>query len=291
MMRTPRIVLTLLLAAVLAGLASQAFAFEPNTTKAGAIFLPADGTVIRDYMYGAGSANPTDRWYVSVLVPGHTYAIHDSGDYVSTAGTTCKSALAAKSYLQADGVTGLAGSFFGQTNPVTFTSGSGLCGIPGGDMFVVNSGTFQTIFIHVTASPAIISTEFVYFRIQIQDTTLSCPWFYTDANYEAYTQVHNTTNQNITFTLTWFAYVGTSGGATSTFGSSSFTLVPNASTYLAAKNFIPAGSYGGAHITYLGPPGAITANTTSVNQTGVGLTHSFNIPFTARGALEGLGLP
>ena len=286
MTRASRI-LIVLQAALIAGLASQAKAFDPNSTKAGAIFLPPDGTVVRDYVYGAGSANVTDRWYVSVLAAGHSYAIHDLSDYISTAGSTCRSALTSKAYLQSDGTTSLAGTLVGSTNPASFTGGSGLCGVAGGDTFVVNSGTNQTVFIHVTAN-GLLSNEYEYFRIQIQDTTLFCPWFYTDTNYEAYTQVQNTANQNVTFTLTWYAYVATSGGTPSTLGSTTFTLAPNASTYLAAKSFIPAGSYGGARITYVGPPGSITANTTSLNQTGIGTTHSFNIPFTAR-SLQGLG--
>ena len=61
-----------------------------------------------------------------------------------------------------------------------------------------------------------------------------------------------------------------------------FTLPPFGSIFTAAKSGagVLAGGLGGVKITHNGPPGAIKANVTSVNATGVGLTHSFNMVFT-----------
>jgi hypothetical protein len=238
--------------------------------------------------FGTGSSNSVNRWYVTRLKGGRSYSIQATPTQTYNSGT-CTSGFVLLSFYGSDGTSGVPGTlvFTGDADPA-YRIGflSTLCsGYQGSWRYAYTpaaAGVDEYIFIKTSPYALSAAADYSYYTISVTDTTLDAPWYYTDSNYEAYVQVHNTTSQNVTFTLTWYSFVASSGGSTSPLGSTTFTLPPWGSTYVSAKGItgLAAGSSGGMKITHNGPPGAIRANATCVNQTGVGLTHSFNIAFT-----------
>jgi hypothetical protein len=278
----------LCVAALIALPAVTAIAQQSNNIPGGAFPLPADGSFLTDYVNGSAATTNKNHWYVTRLKGGRTYSIQARPYYVNNGGA-CTSGFVGLNFYGPDGTTVVSGgNFTGDANAAYRIGALGsLCNSYQGSWRYTYTPTAaanadEYLFVQTYAYYLAAAADYVYYAISVTDTTLNSPWYYTDANYEAYTQVQNTTSQNVTFTVTWYSFVATSGGTTSPLGSSTFTLPPWGSTFIAAKSTtgIAAGSYGGIKLTHNGPPGAIRANATCVNNSGVGLTHSFNIAFT-----------
>jgi hypothetical protein len=255
-----------------------------NTSNVTPFFLPANGSTNTQSINGSGGAVP-NRWYVTSLRAGHCYCAESVLSF--TTGGTGDLGISVMSFFQGDGVTPMAEwNTFEMQAPDLDMFASGPMGSSTGSTRYCNviPGTDNSIVIVFIRTAALFlnAGSTLTYRISISDTTLFAPWFYTDSNYEAFTQVQNTSSTNIVFTVTHYKYVASSGGSTSVLGLPfSFDLAPFGSTFIPAKGaaFVGAPGDGGIKITYKGPPGALKANVTSVNATGVGLTHSFNIPF------------
>ncbi len=254
-------------------------AHADNTTAASALHVPADGTTLFGIVYGS-SGSPTSRWYVAELRGGRSYSVTLTADFTDKpAGVLLDVDLFAE-----DAVTPLGGLTDNADHaPVPYAGSTATLtqGNAGGQRYSFvtagATGTPQFVFFRVRDDAAFLGpTESAYFRIALRDTTLFAPWFFTNANYEAFTQVMNASSASTSGTVTFYA-VGTGAvcGTPQAFSLGGFT-----STFIQAKGGAGCMVGGGVKITHLGPPGSIKANVTSVNATGVGLTHSFNMAFS-----------
>ena len=98
----------------------------------------------------------------------------------------------------------------------------------------------EVIFIRVRDCCGYITsaTNYAYFKISVTETTLRAPWFFAGAPYEAFTQaqIQNTTNAAVSGTVTHYASVPKTGGATSVCGSPvAFSIPASSSTYIQAR--------------------------------------------------------
>jgi hypothetical protein len=257
-------------------------AHASNATASGAYALAADGITSQDYVYGAGGAVP-QRWYSVTLHGGRSYEFSVEQVTASTPGINGYVFL---NLFQSDGTTPLAGysnipGF--APRPWAVTPGGNTGGTRATFTYTATPGTVQSVMIQVTL-PVGAAGDYAYFKVSVQDTTLFCPWYYTDANFDAFVQIQNVTSGSVAVTLTFYSFVATSGGATAVVGAPvTFTLPAFGATFITAKGGggAPPGSSGGIRMTIAGPAGSIKANTTTVNTTGVGLTHSFNVAFSS----------
>ena len=279
----------LLTGAVLtAALASAAFAppaFADNSVSNEPGYLPPNGSHRTDIVSGTGGTFP-ERWYVSILKAGRSYCL-DLFATAASAGTP--------GTVIADLYQGNLDPFAGWVNNGTqhprsyYTFSNNI----GGFRHCINLPAWPSerdLWIKVTGEGLGSTTRTVSFSIALTDTTLYCPWFFTSANYEAFTQIQNVSSGPISGTLTHYAANGITGGPTTTCGSPvSFQVSPFSSTFVQAKAIAGCTGGGGGKITHNGPPGAIKANVTSANATGVGLTHSFNVACTPQYDAHGLG--
>jgi len=284
---------------VLGALALTAsLALADNTTAATAIFLPADGTTMGGYVFATGGS-PAERWYLARLVGGHSYSIEVAADNNSSTRSVYVDTVifgndATSSPLGTVTTTDNSRSpyAYGQSSTLnaSFAGGHRVTYIP-----AAAANAQEVIFIRVKDCCAYLTSgSYSYFRISILDTTQFATWFFTNAQYEAFTQIQNTSNATVTGTLTHYAKVAITSGVTTVCGSPvNFSIPPFSSTFIqASANAGCTSGGGGAKITHNGPQGAIHANVTSVNVVGTGLTHSFNIlykPIVETPAVTGQG--
>jgi hypothetical protein len=275
------------------GLSAPAFAAN-NNTAANALHLPTDGTAMHDYIYGSAGPGTTQRWYVTTLKGGRSYATQTVTDF---SGPTLRNCLAFIDLFQQDATTPLAGvlnKFSLAESMATSNAGTPLVsGFAGGTRMVYvdtdADNTDRKVFIRITElGQCTTAGDFLFFRVSIQDTTVYGPWFYTDGNYESYVTFQNRSSASVNATVTWYQL-----NTSTALGSSLKTLPPFSSTFVAAKatTGLAAGALGSVKITHDGPPGAINANLTAVNTTGIGTHHSFNMPFFQQVPAQAMGAP
>jgi hypothetical protein len=274
------------LTAALASAALAPPAFADNGTSAEPGYLPPNGSHRTDVVSGTGGNSPS-RWYVSTLKAGRSYCL----DLFPTAASAGSAGTVIADFYQSnfDAFAGWVNN--GTQHPrnyYTFNNNN-----LGGARYCIDLPAWpseRNVWIEVTGE-LLSTTDTVSFSVALLDTTLYCPWFFTNANYEAFTQIQNVSSGPISGTLTHYAAVGITGavGSTTTCGAPvQFAVPPLSSGFVRAKATAGCTGGGGGKITHNGPPGAIKANVTSVNATGLGLTHSFNVACTAQYDAHGL---
>jgi hypothetical protein len=277
-----------------AALASAAFAppvLADNDTSAEPGYLPPNGSHRTDIVSGTGGSFPS-RWYVSTLKGGRSYCL----DLFPTAASAGFAGIVRPTFFQGGALEPFTGWVSNRIqHPQTSMIANGpMVNNAGGNRYCIElpptPSETVVVFIQVTSSELAATTSTVSFSVALLDTTLYCPWFLTSANYEAFTQIQNVSSGDpIAGTLTHYAAVGTTGGSTTTCGAPvPFSVPAFSSTFVQAKATAGCTGGGGGKITHTGPPGAIKANVTSVNATGVGLTHSFNLACSAQYDVHGL---
>lgn len=267
---------------------------QQNTTPAKAVSIPTDGSTKGGFVSGSAGGYP-QAWYVARLFGGRSYSIQATeSDIAGTANSgSIRSGFILVSLFGSDGASTPPGAqtFTADAEPaVRHWPLSTLADQGQGSYrysYTPAAAANATEYLFVKAYPWVLSnaSDYAYFAISAIDTTQYCPWYFTSGDFESFTEVHNTSSQNVNFTMTFYSLPTTSGGAISPVGTPySFTLVPFATTLVTAKTGggVPAGNMGGARITHNGVPGAIKANITTLNTTGVGLTHSFNVACGSR---------
>jgi hypothetical protein len=130
----------------------------------------------------------------------------------------------------------------------------------------------ETNYIKVGLEPDDTSLNYA---LKLTETTLFSNWFYTGADYSAYTIIRNTTSTTLSYTINW------RNGSGAVVGTTSGTLAGNASTFIDARSIgsIGAGKNGTVEIVHNSSPGAIMATSTVLSAT-TGL--SFDTFFTQR---------
>jgi hypothetical protein len=286
MTRFVRVVLVAILAAAGMSFATTAQAQIQNTIPAGAYHLPADGTIISDYLYSNGGV--TQRWYVATLHGGRSYCVQSTVDFSSF---NTRNPLAEIAVFQTDAATVHPG-FFGLSSAekkmfsaagaplVDFAGGVRRCGVPTGA-----DNAEERIFFRVTEFNGIPANVFFRFRISVQETSIYAPWFYTDGNYESYVTLRNVSSQSFSATVTWYNLAG------AVLGSTTQLIAGFGASFVGAKatSGLAAGSLGSVKITHTGPPGAFVANLTAINATGIGAHHAFNMPFFPQIPAQSMG--
>jgi hypothetical protein len=246
-----------------------------NDANSRPLHLATDGMTIQESI-GTGTPN---RWYVTTLKAGRSYEFRIQP--VNTDATT--NGWVGMALFQEDGTTPLPFYFHPMdSSPQTYSSPAVAGGLPiGGDRVVYTTTADKTVLMRTGGG--FTGGTFITYRISVQETSIFCPWYFTSANYDSFVQVQNTTSFGVLFSLQFFGFVASSGDngpvAAKVGYPVNFVLPAFGSTFIAAKGggTVPVGSSGGATITHNGPAGAIKANVTTVNTTGVGLTHSFNV--------------
>lgn len=268
MKSTIRVAVVALFAVAVLGWAMPAAAAS-NNTAATAHFLPTNGFAMSDYVYATGGV-PDQKWYFASLRAGRSYAFtaipYDSSDSSSINSVVTVYQADGTTLLGVDSQTNIQSPDMWENNP--------LASYMGGERKTYTSATDQVVFIKVTGG-GLAGGTYLSYRVSIQETTLFCPWYFTSDNYESYVQLMNTTSTSRTAVVTFRAY-----NSSTVTGSQSITIAAFGAAFVAAKGAgVAVGSMGSVTITHNSHPGAIRANMTAVNGTGIGLTHSFNVPF------------
>jgi hypothetical protein len=112
-----------------------------------------------------------------------------------------------------------------------------------------------------------------YLTLRILETTLWCPWFFLDGDYNAFTLLRNTTNAAVDVTVTWR---DVNGNAVGTYSGS---IPGNGSLALSARTYVTGATSGSVEVAHNRSPQAIQGSTTTLSgTTGVG----FDAVFTQR---------
>lgn len=254
---------------------------QHNTSPAAAVTVIPDGSSKTGYIYGT-----TSSWFVATLKAGHSYVITvaEGNDRNTVSTGQFVSGFVGSGLYQSDATTALAGySTRHDENPAVRIGNSALGGTgwAGGWRYSYTPASTSQVFIKVYAlyfDNANVS-DWISYRVSVIDTTMGCTWYYTSTDYESFLEVMNTSDANVTFTAQFYNSPASSGAGAPAVGSAySFSLAPFGTILVAAHATagVPVGSRGAAKITHNGPPGAIKGNITTINLTGIGLTHSFN---------------
>jgi hypothetical protein len=224
--------------------AATAYSLVPGGTPAEASFDPAN----------------TERWYWMSAYAGRSYCAETQGGvHFDTAGSANIDTQV--DVYQADGVTLIVTNDDSGEPAGRFTSRA--CWIQG-----------AAGYIKVKVYP--FSNTYTFnVRVRIVETTMFSNWFYTGADYSAYTIVRNTTSGSINYTINW----RNSAGAIITFVTGA--LNGNGSMFIDARsvNGIGVGQNGTVEIVHNASAGAIMATTTVLSAT-TGL--SFDTIFVLR---------
>lgn len=119
-------------------------------------------------------------------------------------------------------------------------------------------------------------------NVMVIETTLFSPWWFVSpgSGYDSYVEIRNNSAQSIPVTVR--AY----GGGGNLAGSTTQTVAANGTLLVLGSSLAPGGGSGSMSIAFDGPPGSITANTTTLSAlTGL----SFDAPFTPRMAWSSFG--
>ena len=168
------------------------------------------------------------------------------------------------------------------SNPTTMASATALSpdteGLPGDLAGLSRSISFRpastgAYLIRVLGAPSVAEMSM---NVVVRETTLFSPWFAASPTYNAYYEIHNTTNQPVLVTLQALGSSGTLVGI-----AYEFTIPARATVFKRAVEDLQVtlGAVGGTMLTHAGAFGAIVANTTTVSDS-TGL--SFDAPFTPR---------
>jgi hypothetical protein len=120
-----------------------------------------------------------------------------------------------------------------------------------------------------------ISVATASFNVMVIETTLFSPWWYglPSAGYDSWVQIRNNTAETLSVTLRIYYNTGS-------IAATSVQNVPaNGVVLVQVGSLVAAGGAGSLSLTFAGPPGSVTANTTTLSgSTGL----SFDAPFTPR---------
>ena len=116
-------------------------------------------------------------------------------------------------------------------------------------------------------------------NVLVVETTLFSPWWQVGNGYDSAPQIRNNTTSTLSVTYTAYNAAGTVVCTKSANIAGNGTLIFGLGSSVAAGGCGIASGYGSAQISFLGPPGAFTANSTTLGSAS-GL--SFDAPFTPR---------
>jgi hypothetical protein len=109
--------------------------------------------------------------------------------------------------------------------------------------------------------------------LRVVETTLWCPWFFIDGDYNAFTLLRNTTNAAVNVAVGWRDANGT------VVGSALGAIPANGNIALSARTYVTGATSGSVEVVHTGSPEAIMGSTTTLSgTTGVG----FDAPFGQR---------
>ena len=112
-----------------------------------------------------------------------------------------------------------------------------------------------------------------YASLRVLETTLWCPWFFIDGDYNAFTLLRNTTNATVYLTVTWRSANGDQAGGLS------WQIPRNGNLTLNARAYVTGATAGSVEVAHNASPQAIQGSTTTLSgTTGVG----FDAVFTQR---------
>ena len=119
-------------------------------------------------------------------------------------------------------------------------------------------------------------------NIMVVENTLFTPWWFVSpsAGYDSYVEMRNNTEQTITATVRVYDLSG------ALIGTAPRTIAANGTALVQVSALVPGAASGSASITFMGPPGSIAANVTTLGG-GTGL--SFGALFTPRANLGTFG--
>jgi hypothetical protein len=233
-------------------LLSPVVASAQNTTSAAPVYLfpgqPAN------YYLDNTPANAA-RWYRTELFAGRSYCVEVSNDAVL--------------------------EYFGADPKVFVYATDATTQIAVNDDATEPEGYLgsRACWIHTAAGgsyPFIKATTFTtppgtrYFQLRFVETTLWCPWFFIDGDYNAFTLIRNATNTAVSITVTWRNAAGTA------VGTYSGSIPADGNLSLSARTYVTGATTGSIEIAHNGSPDAIQASTTTLSgTTGVGFDAQF----------------
>jgi hypothetical protein len=137
------------------------------------------------------------------------------------------------------------------------------------------AATYNTVRVSIDGTYYAIPSGNHSFAIRVFETTLWCPWFFINGDYNAFTLLRNTTDASVNVTVTWRDANGTA------VGTYSGAIPGNGNLSLNARNYVTAATSGSIEIAHDGSAEAIQGSTTTLSgTTGVG----FDAMFTQRRA-------
>jgi hypothetical protein len=243
----------------LSTLVSPSIARADNTTSTGAYTILVGGTPAESTV--AAGPPAVDRWYVTQVNVRRSYCAETQGGVSFDASATA-------------GATDTTVTVYGSdaTTQVALNADIGSADPPGGALsracFVVPDGVGPVVYIKVSSAAGQFNV-----RTRIVETTLYSSWYYTAADYDAFTLLRNTTSVAVAYTIHWRDSNGVLIGA------NSGTLAPHGGAPKSARQLATASPWGTVEIVHNGSRGAIVASTTVLSATtGIAL----DVPFELR---------
>jgi hypothetical protein len=253
---------------LIAVLATTSRASADNTTAGNARFLMMGETQSQTL-----SSTVTSRWYKANLTAGRSYAVYVWAPFTDAS-------------IEAPSI-----------QNIGFFTDAGVTAAPGVDLseqevdidvsgfnheqtkiIPTTSGTFW-IEVPVVSTP----TNAYTIHVMLMETTLFSSWYFVSApsGYNGYITIRNNASTSVSATVTVYSAAG------AVLGTSTISIPGNGNTFVLASS-LGATSSGSAQIAHNGPPGAITANITTLSaMTGL----SFDAPFGPRMQWSVIGNP